>query len=131
MPPGADAVVLTATAAGLATGQAYVQLADHAALAAALARHRSCMGKCYVEVYPSSRPKMLEAMQNRYVICCGACNVECMMLCVLVSGVADRCTLTNRVDLMKCKGTHSSCSTLHCKVCCQTAASSVVVHSMM
>uniref|UniRef100_A0A383WMK1 RRM domain-containing protein n=1 Tax=Tetradesmus obliquus TaxID=3088 RepID=A0A383WMK1_TETOB len=60
---GDDAILLTTTEDGRASGECYVELADAAARSLAMARHRELMGSRYIEVLHSTREEKLQAQQ--------------------------------------------------------------------
>jgi hypothetical protein len=61
--PGAGAVVFTFTADGRPTGEAYVEVVDEAAAAAAMLKHKDRMGARYIEVFASTKHDLLQAAQ--------------------------------------------------------------------
>ncbi|GBF88809.1 hypothetical protein Rsub_01710 [Raphidocelis subcapitata] len=61
---GPEAIVLTFTADGRPTGEAYVEVADEAAAAAAMAKHKERMGPRYIEVFASTKHDLLQAAQQ-------------------------------------------------------------------
>ncbi|KAF8058087.1 Esrp1 [Scenedesmus sp. PABB004] len=61
---GDDAVVFVRSADGRPTGECYVEVADEASLAAAMARHKELMGTRYIEIFNSSKVDKLQALQQ-------------------------------------------------------------------
>jgi hypothetical protein len=61
---GTDSIVFTYTADGRPTGEAYIEVADEAAAAAAMAKHKERMGPRYIEVFASTKHDLLQASQQ-------------------------------------------------------------------
>ncbi|KAL4458089.1 hypothetical protein ABPG75_012954 [Micractinium tetrahymenae] len=69
---GEGGIVFTCTPDGRPTGEAYVEMADEEALAAALARHKEKIGARYIEIFESSKGDMFQAVQQHgYFTCVG------------------------------------------------------------
>lgn len=61
---GPDSIIFTFTADGRPTGEAYVEVADEAAAAAAMQKHKERMGNRYIEVFASTKHDLLQAAQQ-------------------------------------------------------------------
>eukprot|EP00775_Hariotina_reticulata_P013285 gene13285-13416_t len=63
-----DAIILTMSVDGRPTGEAYVELANEAAQAAAMTKHKDLMGTRYIEIFHSSKMDKLQAAQQRMLM---------------------------------------------------------------
>jgi hypothetical protein len=61
---GPGAIVFTFTADGRPTGEAYVEVVDEAAVAAAMQKHKELMGARYIEVFASTKHDLVQAAQQ-------------------------------------------------------------------